>query len=602
MNFFEETKPEKKGRLKELEMQNSASFAWSSIHTPIYEGQQVATCILNSLRSFYNSHTYTALADFDTHVRCICLNNNKQDCITLDLSTFSPITDAYVLFYTFDILQKYVHVWGGLLFEQLQEEMPLSYITSSRTCALSMRSVVDLERHENKCIDFLFPANVFFGNAPPEFLISDTDLITKLDWYMDVAAKAMNDKVVVRPPLHFSSAQAEVDCIGACLAIAYQILYRIPRDIMNSQFDGRILCNKFRRIMLDGELYLLKNRLFRMHEDDLLHVLQVNGYTTTTDECLPIHHQSFVAHYPNADVLLPKHWLLVPFEQLPASVNFELEKGGLCRMPVYWEAIYEWQAFHLQTQFQRHFLNARMYEKQEDLTRFAKHVIMFIMNDLPVQSAIARAKQRASVPLDVATMEAHGKFVQDIEDMWSVMPPCMQQLKNNNRFPRNQERLYLVPTMYNGGFSLDSINRFLGALNDKWPKSPMAESVKKRANPEALIKRDPGIHWCSNVIKHTKEQRADTIHCPFVSVAEGVIDADGCGKRCAAHLGLRYPVKAPHNVIKYKLKFLVPTSEETRQAIVKEEEKKEESSLSEEEEEQSEEAKKSKRRKYINIA
>ena len=115
---------------------------------------------------------------------------------------------------------------------------------------------------------------------------------------------------------------------------------------------------------------------------------------------------------------------------------------------------------------------------------------------------------------------------------------------------------------------MESINRFLSALNDKWPKSPMPEAVKKRANAEALIKRNPGVHWCSNVILHTKEQRADTPHCPFFSVAEGAIDAATCGSKCAAHLGLKYPVKAPHKVIQVKLKGAMPTSKETKEALI----------------------------------
>lgn len=581
-------------------MQNSASFAcfaWSTIHTPVLQGQDVASCILNSLRSFYNSHTYTACADFDAHVRCVCLtakHMRQEEKVVLDLSQYSPISDAYVLFYTFDNILKHVHVWGGLLYDELQEEMDFAYILQSRNCALTMRSVVELERRNDKDLDFAFPT--ICNNVH----VSDTNLVTKLDWYMDVAAKAIltEETCVIRPSM---ANDAEVECISACLAIAYQILYLVPRDIMNSQFDGRILCNKFRRMILNAELYLLKHRLFEMHEDDLLQVLLNNGFVPEAGGGGAILDQSFVNNYPNANVLLPKRWLLVPFEQVPAHLELVLVKDGMCWLPVYWQAIYDWLSFQFQTQMQQHFLNARMYEGTRELDKYARHVVMFIMNDLPSASDRRQkgVNQKSTIPLDADTIRQHGKFVQDIEDMWNCMPPCMQQLKNNNRFPRNQERLYLIPTMYNGGFSLDSINRFLNALNDRWPKSP-AETVQKRANPEALIKRDPGIHWCSNVIKHTKEKRENTPQCPFYSVAEGVIDADGCGKKCATHLGLRYPVKAPHNVIKYRLKFLVPTSEETRKAIV-EQVKKEEASLSDEEEEESEEAKKSKRRKYIKI-
>ena len=550
-------------------VKNSKSFLqmshWVKLHTPVLQGQDARERVLSSLRSFYYSHD-TVTADFDAHVRCVHVKENA-DFVTLE--PLSPILDAYVLFYTFHVKEKQVYVWGGLRYDQIEdgEAIDMIKIRSNRSCAFVMRSVVEQVREEKRNVEFSIPtarsAVGMEGGGDMRFksssfsdaalrAASEKEVNTRLDWYM----KIEHDQKYSPPPATPARSAGVAECaptsISSFLSISYTLLHLVPRN-PSGIYDGRYMCNRFRQMIVHAETMHLYNQLYMMHEDDVYRFLLLQNshdYCTLVKTPTVQNHREFVDMYPTANILLCKRWIQVKMEEVPDGHLMAVERGGMVHLPVYWEAVFKWLALRFEQSVQRHFTeHARSHvAKGPQEIAWARSVGKFIMTDKPVIVTVSfNEKSSNHAPVD----ETHGVFVSDIEDMWKTMPPCMQQLKNKGRFPRNGERLYFIPAMWNGGYSMAAIENLLNAMNDRWPKSP-PETVAHRANPRALIQRDKGVHWCSNVIKHTLQKREDALHCPFVD--ETSTTADACGAKCAASLGLRYPVKAPHNVIKVMLK------------------------------------------------
>ncbi|MBX9636952.1 MAG: hypothetical protein K2Q45_05315 [Nitrosomonas sp.] len=533
---------------------------WAKLHVPIYNSNpNVARLMRNALRNWFQTHPQTetdyVTVDFDAHVKCFYIeHHNDEHVVNVDLASLSPITDAFVLFYSFYNPEKQLFLWGGLPFttiEKMEGTLTVGFIKKHQSRAFFMKSVVELERP----LSFveMHPVQLLTHQSFNELDFSELDnrdMNIKLDWYLEVAHVQHH----LDPPV-FSCPTAEFACIGYALELAYGILYKVRRDIFNNVYDGRVLCNKFRQMIVTAELGFLYNRLILNYhkEEDLMRLLtDINGLQFATPTCLD--EQVFCRMYPNANVLMPRYWISIPMEEYTAAAaeSMPLHKGGRVHLPVYWEAVYDWLACRFRSAVQKHFYVERnncvrrlLERESKDMTR----IIKFIMTDKPVPVPVSFSNDHHGPAAEID--KTHGIFVSDIEDIWSTMPPCMRNLYGKGRFPRNGERLYLIPAMWQGGFSMAAIEKFLSALNDKWPKSP-AETIAKRANPAALIRANRGVHWCSNVIKHTLANRDDALHCPFVS--SDSFTADSCGSKCAESMNLKYPVKAPYKVIEYNVK------------------------------------------------
>ena len=533
---------------------------WVKLHVPLYKGANVPQVIRDALRTWFYTHPPSAsdfvAVDFDAHVRCFYISSNTTDSmISIDMSTLSPITDAFVLFYSFDDKLKQLYLWGGVPFTTLDEyggKLRFDFINQHQTRSFVMRSVVELEK-PLAFVDMhpvqLLTSEPFNAIHPSE--LTDRDIDVKLHFYLSSPPPKGGGTT---GGLSYSCPAAEQACIGYALELSYDILYHVRRGIFGDFYDGRLLCNKFRQMIVTAELKQLYDRLCKnfQNEEDLMRLVSemspslspppsAGGAAGAT--CLD--EQAFCKMYPKANVLMPKYWLTVPMESVPTLVQLPLYEHGTVHLPVYWEAIYEWLACRFRCAVQQHFYKERtdcvrriLDREQSDVNR----IIKYIMTEKPVPIPVSNAAEIDS---------KHGTFVSDIEEIWSSMPPCMRNLRNKGRFPRNGERLYLIPAMWQGGYSMAAIDTFLSALNEKWPKSP-AESVAKRANAASLIRANRGIHWCSNVIKHTLSKRDDALHCPFVGPDSTT--ADACGAKCAESLNLRYPVKAPYKVIEYNVK------------------------------------------------
>lgn len=546
---------------------------WAKLHVPLYKGANVPLVMRDALRTWFYSD-FVAV-DFDAHVKCYYMGPSSGNLSTVhvDMTMLSPIMDAFILFYTFDDKPKQLYLWGGLPFTTLDEhdgELTFDFIKQHQKRSFVMRSVVELERPIS-FVDMhpvqLLTAEPFNSIHPSE--LPDRDIDAKLHFYLSPPSPP--PAAGGRTEVFFSCPTAEQACIGYALELSYDILYHVRRGIFGDFYDGRVLCNKFRQMIVTAELKQLYERLSKnfQNEEDLVRLVGEMSspppQAAATEMSLPppkagaagatcLDEQAFCKMYPHANILMPKYWLTVPMESVPTLIQLPLYERGTVHLPVYWEAIYEWLACRFRCAVQQHFYKERtdcvrriLDREQRDVTR----IIKYIMTEKPVPVPISFSDKDCKHGSNAEIDAAHGTFVSDIEDIWSSMPPCMRNLRSKGRFPRNGERLYLIPAMWQGGYSMATIDMFLSALNDKWPKSP-AETVSKRANPASLIRANRGIHWCSNVIKHTLNKRDDALHCPFVGPDS--TSADVCGAKCAESLSLRYPVKAPYKVIEYNVK------------------------------------------------
>lgn len=555
---------------------------WIKLHTPVLSGQDAQQCILSSLRNFYYSQDMVT-ADFDAHVRCMPVDERAEH-VDIALHEMSPIREALVLFYTFKNKEKQVYLWGGLRYDELEERVSMVKIRANKSCAFVMRSVVEQQREAGRDLEFSIPTalravgmevgtrsatsalradvveEVVTCSVPSARSADGTDewIEQRIAWYKTIE---QNDGRYSPPPPPSTPPAQSAGGVEPMLRISYTLLHLIPRDPSAGVYDGRTMCNRFRAMMVRAESMHLYHKLQGMHEDDLYQFLLLQNhmdYCNVVKNPSAQDHRQFVALYPNAPILLCKRWIRVRMEEVFAvAENMALEPGGMVHLPVYWEAVYKWLIVRFEQSVQRHFTEhaaahateQRLRPQHAEYVRLARDVAKFILTDKPVTVTVSFNEKHGGdrTPVDAS----QGVFVEDIEDMWKAMPPCMSQLKNRGRFPRNGERLYFIPAMWNGGFNITSIERLLNAMNDRWPKSP-PEPIEVRANQHDLIRRNKGVHWCANVIKHTLQKRDDALQCPFVDEVNKTTDT--CGAKCAAAMQLKYPVRAPHKVIQVKLK------------------------------------------------
>lgn len=158
--------------------------------------------------------------------------------------------------------------------------------------------------------------------------------------------------------------------------------------------------------------------------------------------------QEYHKQYPQ-EWFPPEFWYSVSFKDLPVSF-------------VKHKILYQGGMVHCHRKELGHYWWRQLTKRLDNLT--LNEQTTFILERIT-----DRYKKRFKQDLE-------GSLEVDIEDM----PPCLQRILKDKRFPGDQNRQRLVRSFAKGGVSLKRTEKFLDDLNTKYPHSSGAISLEKR--------------------------------------------------------------------------------------------------------------------------
>jgi len=303
--------------------------------------------------------------------------------------------------------------------------------------------------------------------------------------------------------------------------------------------------------------------IIRLFKFNFLHLwLQQEG--NLVDEN-PRDQQCFYERYPKAPEC-PTLFFRVPMEEVPLALSRQLPlyKGGVHHLSYMDISCWIWNKYIIQNQ-QRAF-ERRLPPVYAQLKMFIKNLRRIIV--VYMTALVSRPRFGAASAADRNynnnNSQTHvdlcgGVDVQDMESLWNMMPPCLAALRDNNRFPKNMERLRGTHILMAAGLSINTITEvWLRPLNEKYPHSPSALPLEARFDAvRALQKGLVSIHYCGNVISDTIFRKSDTLQCPFVHKLPASISYDtpeakravvsGCKEMCGG--GGRRRFNSPHELM-----------------------------------------------------
>jgi len=256
-------------------------------------------------------------------------------------------------------------------------------------------------------------------------------------------------------------------------AIKPQLSLAVALLSPNAKFEE--LREKYERVRFERAFELLK-----MHPDcvsDLvlangLHLLPLSPHEITLED-----RQHFYAYFPRCP--LAEIWFAVPYVEVP-TLALPIYKGGLTHISYHHVGEWLWQKSiqEIRRLFTKKYMsNDKVFNKQHQLvTGYIKQL------------------QRKTTHIDGSVI--------DIEDLPKVLPPCFRKLVTTDeakRFPKNEERFAIAVTFNKRNIPMDVLETQLEILNDKFPKQPVAVSLRKRFDLQYYYDRDYGAPSCENM-------------------------------------------------------------------------------------------------------
>lgn len=539
-----------------------------------------------TLREWYLDPQYElddpVFASFDEHVGCVEVTESPP--LYVDLSLYSPIKCAYLLFYTLNQYSREIRVLGGLSWIDIERMDGVIQNVSEHRRRGFIAPEVSSPPMSTVPIDFYFPC--FFGQInelarylqfPPniEYGILQDCFAARLEWYR----QAEQSEEGYYPRVFTTHIDPLIDSITQwlCMLMIDHIQSRFGRNILGFPFDGRRLRARYENMRYKAERYQLE-QLFQGYttEQSLIDLFKFNGLFgwlgNVTVDPTPLDEAWFIKQHPIGRRYFPEIYLALPLSDVLPEMAYGMAKyaNGCVHVPLYAECILEVVWYRYVNEQQR--LYTFGYEKHKILKSimhwlsepFFKELSIYMVRYMGITSE-KRVYQRKLDPRMTVnlTIPIEGATIPDIEDIWSCMPPCVLAMRRKD-FPRNPARIRLVPMARNAGLSKESIHDWLKDWNSRFPKAPPEDDLDRRINLEDLFKiqvktGDPvkdreTIHYCTNVIKDTMMNNDETIKCPYARQHKGIVDSCRTQCRSESEPTARYLFPSPESLMRYKLR------------------------------------------------
>lgn len=452
------------------------------------------------------------MVDFDRHVRIELIPQMRSFSHTMCVRDLNPIRDALILFYGKSVSTLYI--LGAMPFEQV-------YALRGYITALQLRNA-----HSRACA---------YQDPIPKPYTPTTQL--EMPIFIDADWADVNMENLWKPCMdttiqwYFGRGEAPKTHLRACSAMSQ--LCSVAIEFCDSQpvdspiADARKLRNDF-----DTLRRIAEEKAFRVFmeqfttQESLLSMLTYNGLKPWLREHIcdptPLDLQHFIRR--NTDPgYIPTVFIEIASWEYPEA-SLPLYKDGLIHLPCHWKYVspWLWQLRMIQAQT---FYTTWNRVKWNDLCRenalfadilraYAKEaMIWLIQHPLGVEKTQKKRYRRKDGAIAPSSI-----ICTDMEDMWSMLPPCIASLKTSH-FPRHVERLQLNPILKEGGISEESAAQWYQELHNRYPNGQDFQNRYPFSKEWDRIPNGVESMYCKTLIDATVEEKPERLHCPFVSTA-----------------------------------------------------------------------------------
>jgi hypothetical protein len=589
------------------EAQKEAICAWFCSSTPAQEAVGDIAC-----------------ASFD-NVRCVRVPNVHANSIVLDMHELHPISHAFVVFYYTEY--QTIHVLGGLLYDAivaLKGIITIGMLSEHRNrtffAPYTMSDLQPMDTRADGDDDDVFYINAWFGEAAEYGNLADATIpmsafSEKLEWYRACERCRPTDPL---PPLVFSGSTIDARTY-AVYDKGTSIMARLLADciefasphIRSTPVDPRKLRARFDAMRYEAEYRIFMKRMRRCtKEETLTQLFKFNGLWPLVElsdlfvDGTTLDHQHFYAAYRNLAQFEPIFFVNIAIEEVPPALlaRLPIYHGGRVHLPFYWETVGEWLWHKYMNQMHLHYTTQRSYTEpadgrlkewmQQERRIMCRYMLAHKPGPQRRQFGVSMSAGGAGLVgkgtgIAIRQADEKGLYVEDIEDFWAMMPPCMEAVRHLKRFPRNLERLRFAQVLWMAGMSEAAIALPLRDLNERYPHSDGAQRFESRFNIKGALDsirkldKQKATNWCSNIVRETMLQIPDVLHCPFVERVPSDV-ARLCKPLCCSTVRF----SAPQELIEHALKGQMPVKKE--EAVNHAPDFSEESGDEEEEEEEEE--------------
>lgn len=533
---------------------------------------------------FYGSETPAELArgdiavddNFAENAVCVAI----KDRVQLDVTRIRPSMDRYFIFYSQRAGTDVLDVWGGLPVETVialrglvLREQDLQWKPAEETRCRAMLTRLPGPTPPNTQLDVWKPHYFFFPLTHAMFQDTLQNAYPVTGHVFEVFFKRLESYTV---PVQESAPFPAGSTIQERLLDkgSFFLCANLARELQLPE-----LALSYEKARMERERILYWNRWAPflapgVGEFPLLGLLQYNPglwrwLMEHSVEPTPEDEQAWFRIWPGQG--MPTFWFAIPCHQVPLALGshvrcqFPIHAGGFMHIPAYapWIAQWIWDALVV-PEAQRHFAQPPIHKSDsllhrigalEEARSWARRAQYPIGQGPRVGLGAAAVVHAPPPPLD----EGGGLDIEELDRLWNVLPPCIRRLREEKRFPRNNERREIIEIMRLGGLSLQTMHYYFEKLNNRYPKLPKPETMEKRAQVEAVIdwwkgkKPQDAVIWCTSLINKALDvgPGREVLICPY-AVGQRVPEqerpqfAGRCREQCVANSGCAGPRRQPH--------------------------------------------------------
>ena len=516
--------------------------------------------------------------NFGEHVVCVCIDETNE--VYMDVTQIRPSMQRYFLFYSRAAQdENMLHVWGGLTVDML---LPLLY--SNKGVVQRDRDLLWQSPAQTQCRAllrrpqgptmgtdhyFFFP---LFGAEFQDVLENAYPITGEV---YDVFLKRLESYTV---PIEHSAVFPAGTTIQQSLLDKGSFL--LAANLTRELYPPEVALT-YEKVRMERERILYWNRWIpflttaRGNEMALLGLLKYNAglwqwlmqrvvVATPEDEQAWWRTRTVVT-----DEMVPAVWFAIPCAQIPWTlrdmrVQFPVHPGGLIHVPAeaHWIAPWIWDALVV-PEAQRHFAAPPIPKQSSLLHRLG---LLEEAKSWAGRAQSVRVRQSHSGTVVNAVVPAlddgGGMDIEEMDRIWSVLPPCLRRVREQQHFPVNAERVDMVEIMRLGGLSMETMIYFFEKLNKHRPKNK-PETLTKRFKLEATLnawKNKPEHEqqiWCTTYVNNALDKggNAGVLACPFalenatgtkIPHAERPVFTGRCREQCVATSDCAGPRRKPH--------------------------------------------------------
>lgn len=323
-------------------------------------------------------------------------------------------------------------------------------------------------------------------------------------------------------------------------------------EFMPNSYKARL---SFEKIRMAAEKHRFLSRFARfrteravgrllMYNDNLLEHLDM----IPQDKWDPIDFQCFYKRFGDYE-MPPTAFFKVPFEEVPIEIaqHLPLHPGHVFHLTYLDVAPWIWNVYEISQQRRDATMPYPPGVAKDWVETQARRILYFKPKE-EEEERVRGPTRGLQEPVDPQV-----GFSVAVQVLIDAMPPCMKNVVTSH-FPRNQERMTLIPSLKDAGVSLETAENLFENLNNRYPSAGGAVELHSRFNVASLWNRQRGANFCKSIMTKTIQNAPEQLHCPYAKASKDNQTRPNCAE-CKRDAGIpdMEDMYAPHLYLKYQL-------------------------------------------------